>query len=323
MYCVVCCESSRALTLDRTLLSLPCDASCRMTETFSNCNDAKTQIPPKIQEVDRAEYDFELDGWTRWDMPSEDYYDVEAYPEGYTAYNGAEVWKFIHERICFAGYRYDDDHWKADFNKAVSGLHSMISAQVIRGIQDKIDAREEFAPGEIWRDPRAEFSRRLSPHGETPLAIENLYFCFMLLLTAAAQARDRLIQDCNSGKLDRNAAHDLKAVLSSPLFDDASVRVASQKLRAHAVKDADSKEALWEARMRSRELLRIMNCVQCNKCRLHGKVSVLGLTTAFQILVGRSGEGGDPSRVHRVELAALMTTLHKCSRAIKFCESMQ
>jgi hypothetical protein len=39
--------------------------------------------------------------------------------------------------------------------------------------------------------------------------------------------------------------------------------------------------------------------------------------------VGRNGEGGDPTRVHRVELATLMTTLHKFSSAIKFCQEMQ
>jgi ERO1-like protein alpha len=269
------------------------------------------------------EHDFELDGWARWDMPSSDYYDTLTFPEGYTGYDGSEVWEFIHERICFKGYEYDDDHWKADFNKAVSGLHSMVSAQVIRGIKEKVDNGETFTEAEIWRDPKKEFQRRLGPNGETPQAIENLYFCFMLLLTAASKAKQRLLEDCGSGKIEPDAANNLKAVLSCSLLKHESVGVASRKLHDHAVKDSDSVEALWEARMRCRELLRIMNCVQCNKCRLHGKISVLGLTTAMQILVGRSGEGGDPDKVHRVELAALMTTLHKCSTAIQFCQEMK
>jgi len=256
-------------------------------------------------------------------MPSEDYYDTQAFPESYTGYDGSEIWNFIHQRICFDGYGYDDNHWKADFNKAVSGLHTMISAQVVRGIRTKIENGEEFKEDEIWRDPEAEYRRRLGPEGETPLAIENLYFCYMLLLTAVRKARPRLLQDCDSGKIDQQAAADLRPVLESPLLDSPAVEVASQKLHDHAVKDADSVGALWEARMRSRELLRIMNCVQCNKCRLHGKISVMGLSTALQILVGRTGEGGDVTRVHRVELAALMTTLHKCSTAINFVQGMQ
>jgi hypothetical protein len=273
--------------------------------------------------VDTEESAFELDGWGRWDMPTEDYYDMQQWPEAYTGYDGAEVWKFIHNRICFEGYEYDDDHWKADFNKAVSGLHAMISAQIVKGIKDKVESGEEFSDDEIWRDPQKEFSRRLGPDGETPLAIENLYFCFMLLTTAVMKARERLLEDCDSGKIDADAAEDLRSILSSSLLDDPSVDVASRKLHDHAVNDSDSTGALWEARMRSRELLRIMNCVQCNKCRLHGKISVMGLSTALQILVGRNGEGGDPTRVHRVELATLMTTLHKFSSAIKFCQEMQ
>jgi Endoplasmic Reticulum Oxidoreductin 1 (ERO1) len=269
------------------------------------------------------EHYFELDGWSRWDMPSTDYFDTQTFPEGYTGYDGSEVWEFIHERICFKGYEYDDDHWKADFNKAVSGLHSMVSAQVVSGIKDKIDNGMNFAEAEIWRDPKKEFHRRLGLNGETPQALENLYFCFMLLLTAASKATARLLADCASGKIDSGAAEDLKSALSCSLFREDSVGVASRKLHDHAVKDSDSVEALWDARMRSRDLLRIMNCVQCNKCRLHGKIAVLGLTTAMQILVGHSGEGSDPGKLHRVELAALMTTLHRCSNAIKFCQQMQ
>ena len=256
-------------------------------------------------------------------MPSEDYYDLEVFPEAYTGYDGAEIWSFIHNRICFEGYEYDDDHWKADFNKAVSGLHSMISAQVVRGIQERIESGEGFNKDEPWTDPAKEFARRLGLKGETPLAVENLYFTYMLLLTAVSKARNRLQRDAESGRLSPDEASDLKAVLASPLLDNPSVEVASRKLHDHAVKDSDAVGALWEARMRSRELMRIMNCVQCNKCRLHGKVSVMGLSTALQILVGRMGEGGDVARIHRVELAALITTLHKFSRAVDFVQQMQ
>lgn len=284
-------------------------------------NDCK--VPEVIRSADMNEHYFELDGWARWDMPTSDYYNTVAFPEGYTGYDGSEVWEFIHERICFKGYDYSDDHWKADFNRAVSGLHSMISAQVIRGIREKAVSGIPFAEAEVWRDPQKEFQRRLGPNGETPQAMENLYFCFMLLLTAVSKAKQRLLEDCNAGRIDAASANDLKAVLSCSLLQQESVGVASRRLHDHAIKDSDSTEALWQARMRSRDLLHIMNCVQCNKCRLHGKISVLGLTTAMQVLVGGSGEGGDPDNVHRVELAALMTTLRKFSTAIKFCQDMK
>ena len=253
-------------------------------------------------------------------MPTDDYYDIQEYPEGYTGYDGSEVWNFIHDRICFEGYQYSDDHWKADFNKAVSGLHSMISAQVIRGIQDKVDNGESFDESELWTDPKVEFDRRLGTGGEVPLAMENLYFLFMLLLTAVSKSSDRILQDCNNGRIEATVVDDLRALLECKLFENSDIGIAAKKLQNHAL---ESVSGLWEARMRARELTRIMNCVQCNKCRLHGKICTMGLSTAFQLLVGNKGEGKDPKLIHRVELATLLTTLHKCSRAIHFCKLMQ
>jgi hypothetical protein len=268
--------------------------------------------------MDYADSEFEIDGWGRWDMPSSDYYDTEEFPEGYTGYDGSMIWEFIHKRICFSDYGYEDDHWKADFNKAVSGLHSVISAQVIRGIEEKLDAGEPFKDDEVWRDPSVEFQRRLSESGETPLAMENLYFAYMLFLSAAAKAKDRLLADCVSCKVEGEAAVALEAFLANPILNDPSVEIATRKLHDHAMKSANS---LWEARMRTRQLLRIMNCVQCNKCRLHGKIAMMGLSTALQIHLGSTGEGEDLSRIHRVELAALISTLFKFSKAVQFSKT--
>lgn len=291
-----------------------------LLNVFAFCRRS-LQVPGAIRNVDMLESDFEIDGWARWDMPSNDYYDTEEFPEGYTGYDGSEIWNFIHNKLCFNEYGYDSVHWKADFNKAVSGLHSVVSAQVARGIQEKIQTGEEFTEDEVWRDPKAEFDRRLSKSGETPLAMENLYFAYMLFLSAAAKAKDKFLADCASGRIDSESAATLQEFFSLPVLNDPSVQIAPKKFLDHALEYSTNN--LWEARMRSRELLRVMNCVQCNKCRLHGKVAMMALSTALQIHLGRSGEGGDPSRMHRVELAALMSTIYKFSRAVEFCQQMR
>jgi ERO1-like protein alpha len=268
-----------------------------------------------------------LDGWARWDMPSNDYYDTEEFPEGYTGYDGSEVWNFIHNKICFEGYSHqninnnNNNHWKADFNKAVSGLHAVISAQVARGIQDKVEAGGEFTADEKWRDPKAEFLRRLSLKGETPMAMENMYFAYMLFLSALSKARPKLLADCQSGKIDGPSATMLQTFLSLPLLADPSIQVVAQTLQSHALASSDN---LWELRIRCQDLLRVMNCVQCNKCRLHGKVAMMGLSTALQIhLGGIGGKAVDPTRLHRIEVASLVSTLYKLSRAVDFCKKMR
>lgn len=285
------------------------------------------KVPSDIKNADFNEHEFELDGWARWDMPSDDYYDATLFPEDYTGYDGAEIWRFIHDRIGFhdgamSTDEYDADDWKADFNKAVSGLHAMVSAQVIRGMQEKIKLGEELDPDSYeWTDPFAEFERRLGPQGETPEAVENLYFTMMLLLSGVRAARDRLLLDCDKGKVgDAQACQILQSILAHPLLDDPSIEAVSHRLCEHALKDSNN---LWEARMRTRDLMRIMNCVQCNKCRFHGKISTLGLSTALQLAVGHRGKGGDVAKIHRVELAALVTAVGKFSSGIDLCLEMQ
>ena len=284
------------------------------------------EVPPDVKQSDFQDHEFELDGWARWDMPSDDYYDTEQFPEDFTGYDGSEVWRFIHNRIGFhdgaVGVdEYDADDWKADFNKAVSGLHSMVSAQVIQGMRNKIESGEGLDPSSAWTDPSAEFERRLGPQGETPEAVENMYFSMMLLLSGVRAARERLLADCESGKIgDTQSVEILRSILTHPLLDDPSIEAASRRLKDHAVKDENS---LWEARMRTRDLMRIMNCVQCNKCRFHGKICTLGLSTALQLLVGHRGTGGDVTKVHRVELAALVTTMGKFSSGLDLCLEMQ
>jgi Endoplasmic Reticulum Oxidoreductin 1 (ERO1) len=282
------------------------------------------QIPQKIISVDQRDGNelFELDSWSRWDMPSNDYYDTQTFTESYTGYDGSSVWKTIHDMITFAGNKYNDDTWRGDFNKVVSGLHSLISAQVTRGIRDKIDYGEEFGIDEIWTDPFAEYKRRLSPSGETPLALENLYFTCMLLISAINKSKDKYISDYNSRYIDDHN-NLLIDILNMPLFSDKSVAVPSMTIQKHSMYDPTD---LWQARMRSRDLLRIMNCVQCNKCRFHGKISAMGIITAMKVIIGSDGTGlnnADVYKLSRVELSTMLTTLHKCTSAIQFCREME
>lgn len=280
-------------------------------------------VPPEMMQIDGAEYEFELDGWARWDMPTEDYYDTLEFPEEYTGYDGSDVWHFIHDKICF-NLPDDGRTWQSDFNKAVSGLHTMISAQVVRGIEKKQIADPDDDDVKHL-NVRAEFDRRLGPGGTTPQALENLYFTYMLLLAAVTKARGRLLADSGPGKIDSESHDGIREALANPLFsnndgDDSPVWAASHRLHDHAVEGGV--ENLWSARQRTRDLMRIMNCVQCNKCRLHGKIGAEGLSTALQILLGRAGDGEDPDRIHRVEIAALITTLGKFSTTIEYCSKM-
>ena len=59
---------------------------------------------------------------------------------------------------------------------------------------------------------------------------------------------------------------------------------------------------------------RVIDCVSCQKCRLHAKVTMLGYGTALKLLL--LPPELFPTSVSRDEVAALFNTLHKFSSAI-------
>merc|ERR1719240_1210180 len=94
---------------------------------------------------------------------------------------------------------------------------------------------------------------------------------------------------------------------------DPRIRWAESNMKDHVEKQA--KTSIWKARLRSRDILSIMCCVQCNRCQIHGKVASLGLATALKIIIGEEGEGVDPFVLGRHEMGALVATASKLAHA--------
>lgn len=287
-------------------------------------------VPEAMMAVDGQEHEFELDGWVRWDMPSEDYYDVYENREQFTGYDGSKIWSFIHEKICFPRSNFDSalgstkgEVWQRDFNRAVSGLHSSINAHVVQGMVDKLESGEEpLDPkdGVTVLDPAAEYERRI---GSEKAHLAHLFFGYMIMLCGVKEAASE-IENYNFGEDTSGDPEGVNAMvkdmLSCPLISNEGVAVAEANLRRHAMQEGAQ---IWQARLRTRDLLRIMDCVQCNVCRLHGKVGALGLATALQVILGANGQGGDSERLKRVELAAMITTLGKFANAVMIVKEFE
>ena len=78
-----------------------------------------------------------------------------------------------------------------------------------------------------------------------------------------------------------------------------------------------------ELRSKFRNISRIMNCVTCEKCKLWGKLQILGIGTAIKILLLNNDEIIKKMRnnemiVNRQELIALINTLHQLCNSLKF-----
>lgn len=270
-----------------------------------------TEVLDELIHRDKSESSFELDSWARWDLPSDftEYYDLVENPESNTNYNGSNVWRFIHNTIAFqTGVDELGNEWKSDFNRAVSGLHSSVHCHIIEDIERT--------------DPElalSEYQRRLR---DEPNAIANLHFAYTFTLGAIASLRTQLEREVNLGK-SVDALPVMQQLLASPLLSSAAVQRATEKLVAHIQAPGASTIAL---RMRTRDLFGVMNCVLCNQCRLHGKVSTLGLATALRALLGATGgddDGRPAGELRRVELAALITFCAKLSAAVRLVERFE
>ena len=276
--------------------------------------DPTDEVPEELEARDTAESAFELDAWARWDQPSDftEYYDLIESAESNTGYDGSEVWKFIHGKIQFQNsVELAGNEWKSDFNRIVSGFHSSVSCNVIGDLAET-DPEEALV----------QYRRRLR---DEPDAVANLYFAFMVVLSGISSTRQRL-DGCGYLGEGVELLATMKTLTASPLLQHPAVQAAATNLRRHA----ESPDATpWKLRMRTRDLLRVMNCVQCNLCRLHGKVTVLGLAAALQVLLGFSGRGDecdrppDPTSLQRVEVAALVTACAKLSEACALVQRME
>jgi hypothetical protein len=144
-------------------------------------------VPPELLKRDLSEYGFIIDGWCRKDMPSDftEYFDLRQCQSRDTGYDGSNVWRFIHHKICFIKKLEDPKHsWKRDYNRAVSGMHAAVSAEIV----------SEMGPNAAGR---AEYHRRLRDlpgvrAAQVPLAPPRLHLPWRRRVHTAAHAAAHL-----------------------------------------------------------------------------------------------------------------------------------
>ena len=65
-------------------------------------------------------------------------------------------------------------------------------------------------------------------------------------------------------------------------------------------------------------ITKLLDCVGCEKCKLHGKLQILGLATSLKILFSlQQQEAGGKLRLHRNEIIALVNMLYKVAESVE------
>ncbi|XP_071697111.1 endoplasmic reticulum oxidoreductin-1-like [Rutidosis leptorrhynchoides] len=259
--------------------------------------------------------------WTHDDETDNDemtYVNLQLNPEQYTGYTGPSarrIWDAIYSENC-PRYAYGETcQEKKVLYKLISGLHSSISIHIAADYLIDETANQWGPNIELMND-------RVLKH---PDRVENLYFTFLFVLRAVIKAGAYLDQaEYDSG----NQVEDLRAQLLIRRL------VHNSKLQAACALPFDEAE-LWQGhggpilrrqiQDQFRNISALMDCVGCEKCRLWGKLQVLGLGTALKILFSVDDQG-NPSpqlELQRNEVIALINLLNRLSESLIYVSNMR
>ncbi|XP_068070440.1 ERO1-like protein alpha isoform X2 [Danio rerio] len=280
------------------------------------------------------------------DSPESQYVDLLLNPERFTGYIGAEAWRIwnsIYEENCFKPYSVNRPLnplasnsgdlcivspglcvEKRAFFRLISGLHASIN----------IHLSARYLLDENWFEMKwghnvSEFQQRFDEDltkGEGPKRLRNLYFLYLIELRALAKILPYFerstfqlytgqdTQDDQNKKLLLELLHVAK---SFPLHFDETALFAGNNKEAMKLKE--------DFKLTFKNISRIMDCVECFKCRLWGKLQTQGLGTALKILFSErqieampNTSNTNPSfQLSRQEIVSLFNAFGRISTSVR------
>jgi len=213
------------------------------------------------------------------------------------------------------------------FYRLVSGLHASISCHIANAFPVAADVDpyiDLHAPEHcaLIGPNLSEWQRRVGAH---PDRLTNLYFTFVFLLRAVNKAQDTLRHFNYSAGVPGKEHEDVELqqlmhnTLASPLVSQCSSDASFDEASMFASERGPYLKKQLRAAFRN--ISRIIDCVGCEKCRLHGKLQILGLGTALRLMF--QDAEAPPVKLVRNEVMALIVTLAKLSHALHITRDMQ
>jgi len=280
------------------------------------CN---ADIPSKFKEEDELDRrlppnspTWQEDESIMWVTPNEPdytYVDLERNQEGFTGYVGKSprrIWSEIYKQNCFEDYFEGKEQCLESrvFYRIISGFHAEVSTHIA--------SRYIYGSGKkkVIMENKAIFDYKL---GNYPERIDNLYFTYVVLLRAINRASP-ILKNYNYETGDEEDDRETKRLMNELLNTDLIASCTKDKsfdeeelFRGKQVKK------IKQFRQSFFNISRIIDCTGCTKCRLHGKMQLIGLGTALRILFSDISS----LQLTRNEIISLIVTAAKFGSSVE------
>lgn len=251
-------------------------------------------------------YNYSSNQWlveTEIDAKKGIYVNLEKNPEAFTGYQGQHIWNAIYQENCFSGPFDQMCLEEKIFYKIISGLHSNINLHLSKNYIE-IDKNITYFNHSM-------ISERLLAHKDR---VNNLFFLQAVLVNAFYQAKSTFAKfDIYTGNKTEDAKTQklLKEVLD---LNDISEKYSKGFSKSENIKKFLRSHKLDQIKMRFRNISSIVDCVSCQKCKLHGKLQIYGLATMLKILFSRE----ENLKLKRNEFISFVNIVGKVCKSLSY-----
>jgi hypothetical protein len=262
-----------------------------------------------------------------------EYINLQLNPKRNTGYDGSHLWQAIYEENCFkrAGSVENMCYEERVLYRLLSGMHAAINIQICYNYYPP-----EPGVGTEWTANPQKFVELFR---DNPERLKNLHFAYVVLLRALFKASP-YIKELN---LDIGAEDDFKVKKLVNLLIETNILKSCNHIFSAFDETllfrednmaAFPKDLTIEGRLISlkqqfkgvfRNITKLLDCVTCQKCKLHAKLGLLGIGTALKILLCPNEKQLELTctSLAREEIVALFNTIGRWSEAIQTLQKMR
>lgn len=239
-------------------------------------------------------------------------------PETWTGYIGTKIWNSIYLENCMAGNLNICVEEKMFYN-LISGMHTNINLHLSTRYLNVTDLSNRNQLNSIeesnyYKNFTLAYDRVLLH----PDRMANLYHLFSFILLSLDRAEVLLkAYKYETGNITDDAAltQNIHAFYDELHKNKEYARITNTLKQSPDLNKFLSFQRVDEFKMKFRNISSIIDCVACQKCKLHGKLQVYGMASMLKILFEKNNEN---MNLKRNELIAYFNFSIKVFRSVNY-----